>query len=229
MEIYTAPIMAGEEWQEVLICKAEKPVEFDNLTTHIQQTVLDDQTIITTYTTQPEIYRQFEPTDQYPHYYYWFLILDKQEETIQTNTRRVQTLTRQNAAMLAAGAQALTGRAEPPSADAGIFAEGLPPWTPGKTYGRGEVFRHEENAGYCKQEGVLAQAHQPPFSVGLEAVYGSRPAPDEEGIYPYLYNMAAAAGMRVRQEDGEVYRCTADIGEMLWPPSRLPAHFTKEE
>ena len=36
MEIYTAPILVGEGWQEVLICKAEKPVEFDNLTTHIQ-------------------------------------------------------------------------------------------------------------------------------------------------------------------------------------------------
>ena len=131
--------------------------------------------------------------------------------------------------LLAAGAEILTGRTEPPPATSGIFAEGLPLWTPGKTYRKGEGFQHQGNAGYCKQEGVLAQEHQPPFSVGMEAVYGSRPAPDEEGIYPYLYNMAVEKGMRVREEDGTVYYCTADIADMLWPPSQIPAHFVVKE
>ena len=39
---------------------------------------------------------------------------------------------------------------------------------------------------------------------------------------------AAVAGMRVR-ENGETYVCTRDIDPLLYPPSQVTAHFTKEE
>ena len=68
--------------------------------------------------------------------------------------------------------------------------------------------------------------HQNSFS-GTESVYGARPAPDRDGIYPYVYNMSAKAGMRVRDQ-GVVYRCTSDCPDMLWPPSELAAHFEAE-
>ena len=40
--------------------------------------------------------------------------------------------------------------------------------------------------------------------------------------------MAAVAGMRVR-ENGETYACTRDIDPLLYPPSQVAAHFSKEE
>ena len=49
----------------------------------------------------------------------------------------------------------------------------------------------------------------------------------DDGVYPYVYNMAAVAGMRVR-ENGETYVCTRDIDPLLYPPSQVAAHFTKE-
>ena len=53
----------------------------------------------------------------------------------------------------------------------------------------------------------------------MEAIYGVRPIPDDDGVYPYVYNMAAVAGMRVR-ENGETYVCTRDIDPLLYPPHR---------
>lgn len=69
---------------------------------------------------------------------------------------------------------------------------------------------------------------QPPGSAGMEVIYGVRPAPDDNGVYPYVYNMAASVGMRVREGDN-VYVCTRDIDPLLYPPSQVAAHFSKEE
>lgn len=128
----------------------------------------------------------------------------------------------------AGAALAQTSPDSPPPEDMGMFAENLPAWEAGKTYAKGAIFAYQGGAGYVKQDGVLAQEHQPPFSVGTESVYGARPAPDRDGIYPYVYNMAAKAGMRVRDPNGTVYRCTSDCPDMLWPPSELAAHFAVE-
>ena len=114
-----------------------------------------------------------------------------------------------------------------PDAEAGIFAEGTEKWTPGETYNQYDLFQHNGAMGYVKQTHTALEIY-PPFSVGTEALYGARPAPDEEGIYPYVYNMAAAVGMKVR-EDGIVYQCIQAIGDMLYPPSQLAAHFVKDE
>ena len=72
----------------------------------------------------------------------------------------------------------------------------------------------------------MAQETWLPFSPGTEALYGARPAPDADGVYPYVYNMAAAVGMLVRDpDDGLVYECTQAISDMLFRPGMIPAHF----
>ena len=75
---------------------------------------------------------------------------------------------------------------------------------------------------YFTRQAVTAMEHQPPGSAGMEAIYGIRPIPDDDGVYPYVYNMAAVAGMRVR-ENGETYVCTRDIDPLLYPPSQVAA------
>jgi hypothetical protein len=108
-----------------------------------------------------------------------------------------------------------------PIAEAGRFD--YPAWAAGKAYAKGELFTYDGMVGFARQA-VTAQAHQSPFSAGMEAVYGVRPKPDKYGVYPYVYNMAASVGMRVRDGDA-VYACIQQIDLLIWPPSQVPAHF----
>ena len=129
------------------------------------------------------------------------------------------------AALAAAGAAQIAGQA--PVATAGLFAPALPAWEPGTSYAQYAPFVHE-GVMYFTRQAVTAMEHQPPGSAGMEAIYGVRPVPDADGIYPYTYNMAASAGMRVREGDA-VYVCTREIDPLLYPPSQVAAHFTKEQ
>ena len=96
---------------------------------------------------------------------------------------------------------------ETPSATVGVLIDGIPAWEAGKTYEKQyTLFTYEGAVGFTRQAGITAQVHFPPFSVGTEALYGARPAPDADGIYPYTYNMAAKVGMKVREGD-KVYEC----------------------
>ena len=128
------------------------------------------------------------------------------------------------AALAAAGA-AQIGKAEP-VAEAGLFAAALEPWQAGTSYAKGAAFVHN-GAVYFARQAVVSAEHQQPGTTGMEAIYGVRPIPDDDGVYPYVYNMAAVAGMRVR-ENGETYVCMRAIDPLLYPPSQVAAHFTKE-
>lgn len=135
---------------------------------------------------------------------------------------KINAITKEGAAL----AQASTER---PTATVGVLAGGFPAWKPGRVFEKQySLFVHNGVVGFTRQPGITAMEHQPPFSPGMESVYGVRPVPDEEGIYPYRYNMAASVGMKVR-EDGAVYECYQAIDPMLYPPSDLPAHFILEE
>ena len=125
----------------------------------------------------------------------------------------------------AGAAQAQAAKAEP-IATVGIFADGFELWEAGKSYAQYDLFSYDGKVGFCRQA-VTAMAHQPPFSTGMEAIYGVRPVPDNAGVFPYTYNMAATVGMRVREGDA-VYVCKQAIDPMLWPPSQVAAHFDKE-
>lgn len=127
---------------------------------------------------------------------------------------------------LAAAGAAQIGKAEP-VAEAGLFAPALPAWEPGTSYAQYTPFVYE-GVMYFTRQAVTAMEHQPPGSTGMEAIYGVRPIPDDDGVYPYVYNMAANANMRVR-EGTDIYVCTRDIDPLLYPPSQVAAHFTKEE
>ena len=129
------------------------------------------------------------------------------------------------AALAAAGAAQIAGQV--PVATAGLFAPALEPWQAGTSYAKGAAFVHN-GAVYFARQAVVSAEHQQPGSTGMEAIYGVRPIPDDDGVYPYVYNMAAVAGMRVR-ENGETYVCTRDIDPLLYPPSQVAAHFDKEE
>lgn len=130
-------------------------------------------------------------------------------------------------AKTAAMRQALEGtRMAVPAAQMGALAGIAPAWEAGKTYEPGTLFSYAGMVGFARQT-VTAQETYPPFSAGTEALYGVRPAPDADGVYPYAYNMRAEVGMRVRQ-DGAVYRCIQAADPLLYPPSQAAALFEAE-
>lgn len=112
-----------------------------------------------------------------------------------------------------------------PTADSGLFVESTEPWEANKSYKQYDLFSYNGNMGFVKQAHT-SQAHWIPFTTGTESLYGARPAPDADGIYPYAYNMAADVGMKVRDpDDGLVYECIQKINDMLYKPHEIPAHF----
>lgn len=92
MEMYTTPTRINGSWREVLICKSDTPLTFESLERHTQTDEQGDKTVITTYVTEPYIYRQFEPTEKDSHYYYWFIVKVVERETVTTNGERVAAL-----------------------------------------------------------------------------------------------------------------------------------------
>lgn len=144
----------------------------------------------------------------------------KQATAIKTQTtKRINTLADVGAKQM----KLYCAAGNTPTADSGMFTESVEPWGAGKEYKKYDLFSYEGNMGFVKQPHT-SQAHWIPFAVGTESLYGARPAPDAEGIYPYVYNMAAEVGMRVRDE-GIVYECIQDIPDMLYKPHEIPAHF----
>lgn len=112
-----------------------------------------------------------------------------------------------------------------PTADSGLFVESTEPWKANKSYKQYDLFSYNGNMGFVKQAHT-SQAHWIPFTTGTESLYGARPAPDADGVYPYAYNMAADVGMKVRDpDDGLVYECIQKINDMLYKPHEIPAHF----
>lgn len=134
---------------------------------------------------------------------------------------------RREAAYIALGAAQAQAMHDTPIAEVGVFFDGFAAWEPGKAYAQYELFSYDGKVGYCRQA-VTAQEHQPPFSTGTEAIYGVRSVPDDNGIYPYVYNMAASVGMLV-QNEGIVYKCIQAIDPVLYTPDLIPAHFEKVE
>ena len=122
------------------------------------------------------------------------------------------------------GAKMIIESSEEPPAEAGVFAKKFDHWEAGKTYVKNEVFTYNGCVGFCRQASWTASDIYPPFSTGTESLYGVRPIPDEDGVYPYMYNMKAEIGMKVREGD-KVWYCYQAIDPMLYAPSQIPAHF----
>lgn len=115
----------------------------------------------------------------------------------------------------------------------GIFDKSFPEWQKDKQYKKNDLFVYQGKAGYVKQPSLTSQEIFPPFSVGTEALYGARPRPDADGIYPYVYNMGIYEGMLVRDDDGVVYRSITGTQEkpteLLYHPKDVPAMMEKVE
>lgn len=114
-----------------------------------------------------------------------------------------------------------------PAADSGIFVDGVAQWEPGKAYKDNDLFAYDGKMGFVKQAHTSQEVWLP-FTAGTESLYGARPAPDENGVYPWAYNMAVTVGMLVKDpDDGIVYACIQDNPTLLYKPHMLAAHFEK--
>lgn len=131
------------------------------------------------------------------------------------------------ALVTAEGAALAQASTEEPAATVGVLAEGFPEWEAGKDYAQYELFAYGNRVGFARQALTSSDVY-PPFSAGTEALYGVRPVPDTDGVYPYAYNMAASLGMRVSHE-GTIYECIQAIDPALYPPGEIEAHFREEE
>lgn len=122
--------------------------------------------------------------------------------------------------MNAAGAQAMQAAmqaldSEPP-VSAGVFT--YPEWQPNTAYKQYDLFTYQGVAGFIRQAHTSLAVY-PPFSVGTESLYGARPSPDSEGIYPYVYNMKVEKGMKVYGKDGNVYIAIQPADPLLYDPA----------
>ena len=150
---------------------------------------------------------------------------------------RVDNLAKENLTMANAGIMQVkaycAATSNPPMADSGVFASGVEEWKPNTEYKLNELFSYEGNMGYVKQPTLTSLDIYPPFSVGTEALYGARPKPDADGIYPYVYNMGIYKGMLVRDDDGILYRSITGTQErpteLLYHPKYVPTLLEKVE
>ena len=104
--------------------------------------------------------------------------------------------------MNAAGAEAMQSLNAEPPVSAGVFT--YDEWKANTPYKQYDLFTYQGVAGFIRQAHTSLAVY-PPFSVGTESLYGARPSPDSEGIYPYVYNMKVEKGMKVYGKDGNVY------------------------
>ena len=138
----------------------------------------------------------------------------------------LQNIRKKHLSVLAEGVKMVTESGKEPAATVGVLVDGFPAWEPDKAYALNEVFAYDGKVGFARQA-LTSSSVYPPFSTGTESLYGVRPAPDEDGVYPYVYNMAVTVGMRVRDND-IVYRCIQAANPLLYAPSAVPALFEQE-
>ena len=152
-------------------------------------------------------------------------------------SRTAVALKEENTSMQIAGVAQIEAYCEAasnaPMADVGVFASGVEEWKPNTEYKLNDLFSYEGNMGYVKQPTLTSLDVYPPFSVGTEALYGARPKPDANGIYPYVYNMGIYEGMLVRDDDGVLYRSITGTQErpteLLYHPKYVPTLLEKVE
>ena len=124
--------------------------------------------------------------------------MNKETLNAAVNARKVQ-IDRMNSA----GAEAMQSLNAEPPVSAGVFT--YDEWKANTPYEQFALFEYEGIA-YFTRQAFTSSAVYPPGSPGTEALYGVRPSPDTEGVYPYVYNMKVETGMRVRSEkDGFIY------------------------
>lgn len=147
------------------------------------------------------------------------------KETLNTavNVRKVQ-IDRINAAGAEIVQTSAKSSGTEPSANAGVFT--YDEWRENTDYEQYDMFTYKGNAYFAKQKFTSSSVY-PPDALGVEALYGIRPSPDAEGVYPYMRNMAVTIGMKVRSaKDGNVYVCYANAtNTLVYDPVDVPSIF----
>lgn len=92
MEKYVTKILINDSWKDILVYKSATPITFDDLSNHKIVLELGNETIVTTYRTEPCIYKTYEPTDSDNNYYYWFVISTIEKDKITTYGEDVENL-----------------------------------------------------------------------------------------------------------------------------------------
>lgn len=125
--------------------------------------------------------------------------------------------------MNTAGAEAMQSLNAEPPVSAGVFTYGE--WQPDTQYEQYALFTYQGNAGFVRQAHTSLAVY-PPFSVGTEALYGARPSPDVNGVYPYIYNMKVEVGMKVQsKKDSKVYIAIQPADPLLYDPADVASIF----
>ena len=125
--------------------------------------------------------------------------------------------------MNTAGTEAMQSLNAEPPVSAGVFTYGE--WQPDTQYEQYALFTYNGTAGFVRQAHTSLAVY-PPFSTGTEALYGARPSPDTEGIYPYVYNMKVEVGMKVRSDkNGNVYIAIQPADPLLYDPADVASIF----
>lgn len=140
---------------------------------------------------------------------------------------RAIAIHKKNRNILAEGARMVKEAGAEPAATVGVLVDGFSAWEANKAYAQNEVFAYDGKVGFARQA-LTSSSVYPPFSTGTESLYGVRPAPDEDGAYPYVYNMAVRVGMRV-SNNGKTYKCIQAANPLLYAPEDVPALFMLEE
>lgn len=171
----------------------------------------------------------------------WADTQDALEQDVEEKTEQLTIVTQEYEAevktMASAGISQVKAYCEAtsntPMADVGVFASGVDEWKAGVEYKLNDLFTYQGNMGYVKQPTLTSLDVYPPFSVGTEALYGARPKPDADGVYPYVYNMGIYEGMLVRDDDGVLYRSIIGTQErpteLLYHPKDVPTLLEKVE
>lgn len=126
------------------------------------------------------------------------------KDTLNTavNARKVQ-IDRMNTAGAEAMHAAMQALNTEPPVSAGVFT--YPEWEADTWYELHTLLTYQGIA-YFTRQAFKSSAVYPPNALGVESLYGVRPSPDADGVYPYVYNMKVEKDMRVRSEkDGNVY------------------------
>lgn len=94
-------------------------------------------------------------------------------------------------------------------------------WQPDTAYETGKIVYYGDCL-YRVEQAHISQAHQPPGSEGMLAVY--RPIRAADGVYTWLYGETVEIGAkRVDPTDGLLYEVYAPAGANIWEPHTVPA------
>lgn len=123
-----------------------------------------------------------------------------------------------------AGAEAAQGKTNPPPT-IGILADNFPEWKADNGLeATGHISKYKGMAYQCINAIQRYEHYAPDVATNN---YNPYPAPDADGIFPYVYGMGVSIGMKERY-NGEIYRAIQAMTKQINPPSELPAIFVKE-